>query len=150
MKIIITTNLGHLKVYQIEKDIGQSTPTVRLLQEVNFPDAHRNYDDMVTDQAGRFPVANGINTGAMAIGEENDFELEVKRRLIEDIATRIEKFLQNGASHADWNFAAPSQINKAILERLPSSTKERLRKNLDKDLTKIPPLKVLSSFENAA
>ncbi|MEZ5405212.1 MAG: host attachment protein [Verrucomicrobiia bacterium] len=150
MKLIITTNLGHLKVYQVEKEMGQSTPTVRLVQELNFPDAHRHYDDMVTDQAGRFPIANGANSSAMAIGEENDFEIEVKRRLIDQIVINMEKFLHNGQGAKDWNFAAPSAINHAILEKLPVTMKQKLRKNLDKDLTKIPPLKVLSCFENAA
>lgn len=146
MNSIVTTNLGHLKIYQIEKDFDQTTPTLRLVAEESFPEAHSHYDDIVTDQAGRFPISNGSNSGGMSIGEENDFEIEIKRRLIEKIAAKIGVYLQTHPK-TDWGFAAPSSINKAILEKISLSHKKNLRKNLEKDFTKLLPSEVLNFFQ---
>lgn len=146
MNYIITTNLGHLKIFQIEKDINQTTPTLRVVEEKIFPEAHSHYDDLVTDQAGRFPVSDGSNSGAMSIGQENDFELEMKRRLIDQIVIKIESFLQTHPQ-AHWGLAASAPIDKLVVERLSPIYKATLQKNLEKDLTKLPPREILVSFK---
>jgi len=46
-----------------------------------------------------------------------------------------------------WSFAAPAEINPAILDRVPADLRKILDHNVKRDLVKIPANSLLQHFE---
>ena len=62
---------------------------------------------------------------------------EAHRRAVSEIAGAIDSFLEL-RPESSWDFAAGPSMHNAVLERLPSSIRSRLRSSLAKDLVKQP------------
>jgi hypothetical protein len=69
-------------------------------------------------------------------------ELDV--RCFRHIAERIISVI--GQFRGTWAFAAPSEINGAILDGLPKGLKDRLKLNLARDLTHTPAIQLCNHF----
>jgi len=143
--IIVVANLGLLRAYRVAE-----TPTrgrkLDLVEAVAFPEAHGRYADKVTDMAGRFPVSERSgHASAMSTAESLRVGLETERRLEKLAAEQIETVLEREQPEW-WNFAASSEIQKAILNQVAPELRERLVRTVPADLTKAPPAEVLEHF----
>ncbi len=116
-----------------------------LVLETNLKEAHERYRDKVTDQAGSFPTF-GSGGNANAIAERQGMEAEEDARLFKSIAEQIEEIIRHYEPFS-WSFAAPAEINPAILDRVPADLRKILDHNVKRDLVKIPGYSLLQHFE---
>jgi Protein required for attachment to host cells len=108
-------------------------------------EAHERYRDKVTDKAGGFPAA-GSGGNANAIAERQRMKAEEDARLFKSVAEQISEILRQ-YQPLRWSFAAPAEINPAILERIPSDLRRILDSNVKRDLVKIPTDSLLHHFK---
>ena len=142
-KLIIVTDLGLFKAYRIDLTPSQ-TRRHELIEEFRFVEAHRRFDEMVTDMAGRHVGPTHAAWGA-PITDDHNLRLETERRLIKRIAKHVEDLVQRNG-HEGWWLAAHKEINHQILEELPLPVRARIEKNLPRDLTKMGQMDLLEHF----
>lgn len=141
---IIVADRGQLKAFHVEgNNRGGFTPRLIALQKYYEP--AQRYAEKFTDRAGAFP--NGGTAGhGNAIAERMPLAAEEEMRAFRRLASEIEDLLRSHhPSH--WAFAAPSEINGAILDGLPPHLHERLAINLPRDLVNIDATELLEHFE---
>lgn len=136
---------GALKVYLLSTT---STPKLRLAETISINGARKKYSDEYTDQAGAFP-SRGANVPGTSIAERNGIEIEHKQRSFREAARKITEILRANQPRR-WSFAAPAEINHAILDEVPNDLQSRLAHNLKKDLVNTPAPEVLAHFRKAA
>lgn len=145
--IVITADRGSLKAYQVNE-----TPTrgasLQLIQAFDITDAHGRLLDKVTDQAGRFAVAEGAGAqrGHASIAEPK-LENETGRRINRELADQIAKII-NDSGKEGWSFAAPAEIHSAIVDLLPGRVRDRIVEHVKSDLVKVEPAKLASHFRS--
>jgi hypothetical protein len=143
--IIITANLGHLKAYRLLQTPTRG-PKLEIVDEVEFPEAHGRFSEKVADKAARSHIGERVGvTPQIAPIDTARAELETQQRLIKLIAERIETILKRERPEI-WDFAATSEIQKAILEKINPALREHLHWTDAADLTKLPADKVLPQF----
>ena len=143
--IVIITSLGELKVFKanprtLEAEAGLKEFEVKLdlVTAKDYIDAHKKIQDIVTDEAGRFKGG---------IAEEHNLELEIKKRLIEEIAKDINAV----AKEAEGRLfvAIPEPIEKEVMALLESDTTSKIKKVLKKDYLKTEKEELIDIFNNA-
>jgi hypothetical protein len=144
--LLIVTDRGTFKAYTLEPT-PQRGAAPRLREAFDIRDAHGRYEDKVTDQAGAFP-AGGTGGQGNSIAEHMSFEMETDARIFRVIAGEITSLL-NQHQPRSWSFAAPAEINDAILDRVEPSWRGHLERNVARDLVKIAPSDLLRHFEAA-
>ncbi|GAT34556.1 protein required for attachment to host cells [Terrimicrobium sacchariphilum] len=117
---------GGLKIYRVEDHVP------RLLEFFPVDDAKGRWRDHLTDKAGGFPAGKTAGHGN-STAERLRLEAETDMRCLRKIATRLCESLDE---HIDvgWSFAAPSELNGAILDGLPDRYRSRLVQSLRADL----------------
>lgn len=145
--IIITADRGSLKAYQVNETPTRG-PSLKLIQAFDITDAHGRLLDKVTDQAGRFAVAeaSGAQRGQASIAESK-LENETGRRINRELADQIAKVV-NGSGKEGWAFAAPSEIHSAIVDLLPGRVRDRIVEHVKSDLVKVEPAKLHTHFRS--
>lgn len=143
---IIVADRGSVKAYDIEQTPARRL-TTRLVETLRVEEAHGRYEDKVTDQAGGFP-AGGTGGQGNAIAERMTLESENEMRSFRHVAEHMTKLLEERRPER-WGFAAPSEINGAILDGLAPELRARLVRNVRSDLTNTPADELLSHFEKA-
>lgn len=138
--LIIVADRGSLKAYRVTENPNRG-PGLQLVQAVDFTDAHRRYQDKLTDQAGRFPVGDGGGQAGSgrhmnAIAERQGLETENDRRIFKQLAESITDVVSTEGVEG-WSFAAPAQIHSAIADLLPVAVRERIVEHVKSDLVKI-------------
>ena len=138
-KIIITSDLGRVRAFRLEKD-PLDTNSQWHATEVEVPalaETPEKVHDEVSDQAGEF--ARGSvpgEPGGMSYGEEHNAKTEQQKKLIRGLAHHIGEILEREKPDS-WELAAP----KAICTRLEAEIDPQLRKRLNEvhglDLTKV-------------
>ena len=88
--------------------------------------------ELNTDKAGSFPNAGTMGHGN-STGERRSIDAEMQKRSFRKIAQHIAEVFDR-LQPQSWAFAAPSEINGAILDGLPSDLRDRLTVNLRMDL----------------
>lgn len=145
-KLIVVADLGRVKAYRVTRDEMSPNPRLQLVDDVELTDAHGKVLDKVTDKAGRFP-GNGTGPGGMSIGEPHNFHLENERRLLRQVAERINDLVKGVRI---WYLAAVKEINPRLVESLSPQARATMAKNLPADLIKIPKDEILERFQAAA
>ncbi|WP_296824596.1 host attachment protein [Sulfurovum sp.] len=141
--MIIVANLGGLKEYHVQKHeaiVGNEMKisyAVELHHDMDYIDAHKKLQDVVSDEAGKL----GNSTG-----EEHNFETERKKRSIKEIADDINSIVEKEKPRQLF-LAFPQELNAQLLEALSSNTKSILVKNVSSDLVKTKKGEILSHFE---
>jgi len=141
--MIIVANLGELKEYHVKKHeaiVGNDLKVSyapELHHAMDYIEAHKKLQDVVTDSAGRF---------GNSIGEEHNLENERKRRSIEDVANDINAIIEKEKPKKLF-LAFPQELNAQLIEALSAETKNVLIKNVTSDLVKTNKEKLLSYFE---
>jgi hypothetical protein len=144
VEFFLVADRGRLKVYLLDPF---HSPNLRLVEEFAVEEARGRFADEFTDQAGAFPNGGSAGQGN-SIAERQSLIAENEMRSFRSIARKIIDVLRS-ARPARWDFAAPSEINGAILDGLPEELRRSLRRNLRKDLVNAPPADVLAHFQAA-
>ncbi len=132
-----------MKAYEVEATPTRG-PMPRLVETFQLADAHGRYQDKFTDQAGAFPKGGSAGK-ANSIAERQGIEAETEARLFRQLGEHIVSLLR-AHNPARWSFAAPSEINGAILSSLPPEWNERLDFNAKRDLINTLPAELLAHF----
>jgi hypothetical protein len=140
---LIVADRGRLRSYQVDRSVQNATP--RLVESLDFVEGRAQLRELVTDKMGAFPNG-GTNGHGNSPSERMPLVEELSARTIRNVAGRMSAILQKHAPDR-WGFAAPSQINGAILDELPDQWKVNLSTNLPLDLTRIPARELLHHFE---
>ncbi len=145
-KLIILTDLGTLKALRLSHHELTGKPQVKLVEQRDPVAPHLRVSDVVTDQAGRFPMQNGAaGVGQMSNGENHHLEQESQKRTLKLLAEGIEEIIGR-ENVKGWYFAANSQIDQKILDLLPAPVRSRMQKHVRSDLTKIDKDQILGYF----
>lgn len=145
-KLLIVVDLGHFKVYRVTKNPDES-PKIELSKSYDTLEAHGALREKLSDEAGRFGLIGGKN-GLKGYGEAHNIKLEVRKKLIRQIASDINGIVKKYRGE-EWCLAAGKGINKQILQGLDSSVKAKLHKNIVSDLTKKHKSDLLGFFKIA-
>jgi hypothetical protein len=145
-RIIIAVDLGHFRAYQVTQKILES-PHLKLIESYDSVEAHARLVDKVSDSAGRFSRKAG-GTKAKGYPEPHNIALEEEKKSIKKIADDIDALIEKNDS-GEWYFAAPTEINSRIVEKLSPETRARLAKNVSADITKAKKADILSYFQSA-
>jgi len=146
-KLIILADLGLLKAYRLETPENGS-PRLALLQETAYADAHQHLTDRITDSAGRRNKP-GTRAGGGPLADSHNLELEVRRRMVKEIAAGIRKLLRATPGENCW-LAANKGMLRPLVEALPKASQTRIERTVARDLTRIEPRRVLRHFQEAA
>ena len=140
--IIVATDLGAFKAYRLDRT-QMNTPRLELMEEMELVDGHGRLGDKVTDQAGRYSIP--MQSMAMSYGERQKIGLELKRRLIKQIAGRLTK-LANRRDVEEIYFSAASEVNEMILEEAGPHVRGKIEKNVACNLAKLDKKELLRHF----
>jgi len=142
--LVVVADLACYKAYKIDGDQAHSKPRLELLEEYENADAHGKIVDKVTDLAGRFP--RGSSPGAMSDGERHNMTLEMRKRLVRQLAQRLSA-LAGDKTIERCLLAASLEINRQLVEELQPDVRAKIQKNLVADLTKVERAELLRYFE---
>jgi hypothetical protein len=145
-ELLIVADRAHMKVYTVEQPGGRD-PMPHLVEDFTVDEVHDRYADLYTDQAGSFPNAGTLGQGN-SIAERMTLESEHEMRYFRKLASRLEQIVR-ARQPERWLFAAPSEINGAILDGVPNECRKTLVKNLPKDLVNQPAAGLLAHFQKA-
>jgi hypothetical protein len=146
--LVVVTDLGGFKAFRLDDTQWQATPRLELVAEFRNPDAHERLVDSVTDLSGRFP-RNGSGpkvARAMSDGERHNVQLEHRRRLIRQIARRLNPLLRSDEVERCF-LAASREINHPLLAELEAGARARIARNIPADLTKVGKAELLGRFQ---
>jgi hypothetical protein len=145
--LVVVTDLACFKAFRLENNHPHQTPRLELVDEFNNADAHEKLVDKVTDLSGRFPRSSGGAgaRGAMSDGERHNIELESRKRLVRQLAQRLNA-LARGPEVERCLLAASREINHQLLEELEASVRAKIEKNVPADLTKLERAEILRHF----
>ncbi|MEZ0276890.1 MAG: host attachment protein [Roseimicrobium sp.] len=147
--LIIAADRGRLVAYT-PNQFG----SLKALQSEEIPEGLNKLSEQVTDQAGRFPKSgpnrgNGGNSTVTSSAESLPLEAEMEMKSFRKVAASIES-LVNQRQPKTWGFAAPSEINGAILDGVDAKVKQNLATNLRLDLVNVPADQIAKRFGNGA
>jgi hypothetical protein len=144
-KIIVVVDLGHFKAYRVSKNPMESVRT-ELIEGYDIIESRGKLSDKLSDSAGRFGTGGGKNGSAKGYGEPHHLQTEIEKKLIKMIAHDINRLI-NKENYPRWYLAAVKKINRQIVDRLGSTVRSKLYKNITSDLTKTHRSEILSYFE---
>jgi protein required for attachment to host cells len=145
--LVVVTDLGCLKAYRLENNHPNRSLHLELVEEFNNAEAHGKLGDKVSDLSGRFPRRTGAQhtTGAMSDGERHNIELESRKRLVRQLAQRLNGLV--GTNEIErCLLAASREINHQLLEELEPLVRAKIEKNIPVDLTKVDRAEILGHF----
>jgi hypothetical protein len=144
--LLVVADLGGFKAFRLENNQLSRSPHLDLLEQFNNTEAHGRLVDRVSDLAGRFPRGTGLKTGgAMSDGERHNIELESRKRLVRQLAQRLNALARNPEIERCL-LAASKEINHQLLEELEPQVRAKIAKNVPADLTKMERKDILSHF----
>lgn len=145
--LVVVTDLGCFKAFRLENHQPNQSPRLELVEEFISPDAHEKLVDQVTDLSGRFPRSTGVlnAAGAMSDGERHNIELERRKRLVRQLAQRLNA-LARGRDVERCLLAASREINHQLLDELEPQVRAKIEKNVPADLTKLERTEILRHF----
>jgi Protein required for attachment to host cells len=142
-QFLIVADRGMLKAFNVESESSRR-PTPRLVAKHEIDEAHGRFQDRFSDQAGSFQssATGNVNETAERMGIVNEIDSRIFRQLSEIIDNVL------GEHSPDrWSFAAPSEINPAILDGVAPQWKDRLQRNVPRNLVKTDAGELLGFFD---
>lgn len=145
--LVVVAELGGFKAFRVENNNHAARePRLEILEHYENAQAHEHLVDKVSDLSGRFPRGTGTKAGgAMADGERHNIELEARRRLVRQLAQRLNT-LARGQEIERCFLAASKEINHQLLEELDPQLRAKIEKNIPADLTKLERAEILRRF----
>lgn len=142
---LITADLGHLKAYRVSVDELSGKTHIQILADQILPEAHKKLGDIESDEPGRYSVRTGKVALGRPAGEMHNVELEIRKRLLCQLAQEIDSLLHREGGKR-WGLAAGAELLPRLLEKLSASARERLVKTIPADLTKLDKEEMLARF----
>ncbi|MDP3244986.1 MAG: host attachment protein, partial [bacterium] len=117
--LLIVADLGLLRAYRETKNVADRPPHLELVEELKLESAHQKLSDQLSDQAGRFPRGGGAAniSGNLSAGESLNSEAEQTRRLISQLAGRINALLGDNEV-TRCSIAISGAIHNQLLEAI--------------------------------
>jgi hypothetical protein len=145
--LVVVADLGCFKAFHLDDNHLNRSPRLELLEEFESPEAHGKLVEKVTDLSGRFGRGSGpVNgPGAMSDGERHNLELEMRKRLVRQLAQRF-NHLARPKEVERCLLAASKEINRQLLDELEPQVRAKIEKNIPADLTKLEPGEILRRF----
>ena len=145
--LVVVADLARFKAFRLENTDVQRTPRLELLEEFMNEDAHGKLVDKVTDLSGRFPRGGARAAGscAMSDGERHNIELEMRKRLVKQLAQHFNSLARERGVERCF-LAASREINHALLDELEPQVRAKIEKNVPANLTKMERVELLSYF----
>jgi hypothetical protein len=145
--LVVVTDLACLKAYRLENNHPNRSLRLELVEEFNNAEAHGKLGERVSDLSGRFPRRTGAQhtTGAMSDGERHNIELESRKRLVRQLAQRLNGLVGNKEVERCL-LAASREINHQLLEELEPLVRAKIEKNVPVDLTKLDRAEIMGHF----
>jgi hypothetical protein len=145
---LIIADRGNLKAFRVEA-VPNGRARLNMVQGLTFADAHLKVSEKNTDISGRYSDNTAPNQAGgrhQASTWEKHPELETGKRLAREIAQQITTILEQ-EQPANWSFAAPGEINAAILAELAPNVRNQIAENLHLDLVNVPTNSLLDRFQ---
>ncbi len=144
--LLVVADLGGFKAFKVENDQVNRSPRLQLLEQFANAAAHGRLVDRVSDLSGRFPRSTGMKgAGAMSDGERHNIELEMRKRLVRELAKRLNVLARNEEIE-QCLLAASREINHQLVEELEPGVRTKIIKNVPADLTKVERAELLNHF----
>lgn len=145
--LVVVADLAGFKAYRLENHQPNQTPRLSAAEEFKSVDAHSKLVEKVTDLAGRFPRRTGgaSRSGAMSDGERHNIQLESRKRLVRQMAARLNAMLRDDDIDSCM-LAASLEINRPLLEELEPQARAKIAKSVPADLTKVERAQILRHF----
>jgi hypothetical protein len=152
--LLVVADLGGFKAFKIDPDHNgmpgasalKRPPRLEFIEEFKNPEAHGRLVDKVSDQSGRFPRGTGLKAGgAMSDGERHNIELESRKRLVRQLAQRVNALARSQDVERCF-LAASKEINHQLVEELEPQVRLKIEKNIPADLTKVERAEILRYF----
>ena len=121
--LIVTADRGHMDVYCPQQD-----GFLRGFDSLDVRGGRTTATELNTDKAKSFPGTGAFGHGGVTSGMDAEMEKRSLRKIAEHI-TEVCDRLQPKA----WAFAAPAEVNGAVLDGLEPELKSRLAVNLKTD-----------------
>lgn len=149
--LIIVADLGLLRAYRETQNGADRQPHLELIEELKLERAHQKLSDQLSDQAGRFPRGGGAAniSGDLSAGESLNSEAEQSRRLISQLAGRINALL-TADDVTRCSLAISGAIHKQLLEAIDPKARAKIGQVLASNLAKTDPNELLGHFAKAA
>ena len=142
-QLLIVTDLGSFKAYAVDNSRLHSTARLELIEHFNPEQPHRKTEDKPSDLAGRYRAAGG--KGNTPFGERHNIKLEERKRLIRQLAKRLNVLMGDGDVDSCY-LAASKGIDQQILDALSRVAHAKIKRNLPADLIKTSKEKLLGYF----
>src|SRR5215471_16701417 len=124
--LLVVADLGGFKAFRLENNDGQRTPRLEFLEQYDNQQAHGRLVDRVSDLSGRFPRGTGMKAGgAMSDGERHNIELESRKRLVRQLAQRLNSLARNKEIERFF-LAASREINSQLVGELEPQVRAKL------------------------
>ena len=121
-------------------------PRLELIEQFDNPEAHGRLVERVSNQSGRFPRGTGLKAaGAMSDGERHNIELESRKRLVRQMAQRLNSLARQDEVERCY-LAASREINRQLVEELEPKVRAKIAKNVPADLTKVEQTEIMRHF----
>jgi hypothetical protein len=107
---------------------------------MTLAEAHLSVSETFTDAAGSFPTQTGAGSRQTVQGNsiaERHYDIEEDRRSAKQLAKRIGDILRREKPDG-WAFAAPADIQTAVLAELEPTLRAQLSERLPRDLVNVP------------
>lgn len=144
--LLVVADLGGFKAYKLENNQINRAPRLEFVEQFQNATAHDRLVDRVSDLAGRFPRGTGTKAGgAMSDGERHNIELEARKRLVRQLAQRLNTLARSPEIERCF-LAASKEINHQLIEELDPQVRTKIAKNIPADLTKLEQVDILRRF----
>ena len=146
--LLIVADRGLLRAFRVTPNVADRKPHLELIEELMPESAHQKLSDQVSDQAGRFPRGGGATniSGDLSAGESLNSEAEQDRRLISQLAGRIDTLLAD-SEVAHCAIAISGAIHNQLLAAMNPKARSKIRQSVASNLAKTDPCELHSHFE---
>jgi len=141
---LVVADRGSVKAFAVEDTLAHGSMP-RLVESFDVSAAPERYLERFSDRAGSFPNG-GSNGHGNSIAERMSLDAEWEVRAFREVGHRICDLLERYRPER-WGFAAPSEINSAILDQLPDEKKHHLTRVVKHDLLKVDARQLIQQFE---
>jgi len=144
-KTVILADMGSIRAFTLSAPGTALFPHAGpvTIEEISLPKRQRGPSPI-----GRFPQGRSVSESAgMSPGESHHRETEFEKKRIEWLARKICGLVEREGT-TPWCFAAPTAINRQILELIPPGLRASLVSNTLADLTHLPIADIEKRFLN--
>jgi hypothetical protein len=146
--LIVVADRGNLKAYRFVPSAQGRPPHLEIVETITLQEPKQNAREIYTDEAGAFPTQTGAGSRQNMQGNsmaERHLDLEETRRAVRELAQHITSLLGREKA-TSWAFAAPGEIQEAILRELPVAIRNLISEQLALDLVHVPAQQLLKHF----